>query len=549
MSKLVEAAEASRILAKLVEERILGYEEVHVGAATGRTSAEAVLASHCSPKTPLALLDGCAVDSGKVSEGSVLAVEARLRPGDEPVELRDREKGCVWVDTGAPMPRGTDAVVPVEELEVYDGGARVKVLSKPSRFRGVAAPCSDVASRDALLWSNEEVTIWAATALMSRGVARVRVKRLPKACIAAVGDELAELGECGGNKICEVNRFYVSKALEGIGVKALDLGILPDDTRIIEDTISRAASEGCHLVLISGGSSVGLSDYTARVPARTLIRGVNLRPGRPTKIMDLGGPILVVLPGHPRSAASAVEEVVVPALKGGRGGCTVEAIALAGVKSGARRVKQPVSLIKCREGYAAVPVSLESYMTYSWALADAEIVLEPGSQVEPGQKVLAVKVREPVGKVLDLADSEIVSLGGIRTLKVGLDLREEVLSSLHLCPGSSAILEDHDLNALNGRYESYSNLTVRKVYLVSRRGRCNSAATPNLASAIKAAEEAGVRVSWALPRVESAIELWRLGYIDCFIAPLSEQAVSSLARLGARIDELDVEAKLLLVKI
>jgi molybdopterin molybdotransferase len=517
--------------------------EVSVREALGRLSASTLLAPSCSPRYPISLLDGCAVDSGSVGRGSRLRVAGRSRPGSKPGRLPGGEY-CVWVDTGAPLPVGADSVVPVEELE-FVGTSEVVVKGDVEAWRGVAFPCSDVAAGDPLVYEGEVLTLPTAASAASLGVSRLRVYPPLKACVGAVGDELEELEACGEGRVCEVNRMQVSRILSQFGVEVEDLGIIPDDPREVERAVERAVGEGCRLVILSGGSSVGLSDYTAKLVERgaSLFTGLALRPGRPTKAVLAGSTLFIALPGHPRSAHSATTEVIVRAMLSVASTPlslgAVEARLLHSLAPGRRLYKAPLALIPCAGDILALPVSVESYMTASWGLADAEASLRPGSSAEPLETVEAFLYRwpPPTPPLIDAADTRIIGLGSAKALKIDLARREEVLSALarHGCPGLTLAAEITDIENYGVKGRLLWNFK-RRILALKRGGECSKAAAPALPSTIKGLESLGAVKAVVTPRAASAVEMLLEGYVDCAVAPMD-----AMDRNVEAIQELKIE--------
>ncbi|MCE4611387.1 MAG: molybdopterin molybdotransferase MoeA [Desulfurococcales archaeon] len=546
MEDLVEVDEARRILSELLQSKLKAVIWEETLNSIGRISAGYLAAGKCYPNYPMALLDGCAVSSSHASKGSVLRVAGRLRPASRPIKLGDPEGECVWVDTGAPMPVGSDSVVPVEELEVT--GDRVRVLGEVKAFRGVAFPCSDSSPHDPIIVPGEDVSANVAASLQSLGYHKVPVREVPKVCVGAVGDELVEPPECGDSSVCEVNRGYVKWLLHVLRIPVEDLGIVPDRIDAVESMIRRGVEAGCKLVVVSGGSSVGLSDYTAALAARggrLMVSRVRLRPGRPTKIADLGGSVLLVLPGHPRSASSASEEVLRSALESVVApSCPlgpVRARLVSEVRAGARRYRVPLALIPCSGGGPlAMPVSRESYMTVSWSLAEAEIALEPGEVLLPGDQVETSPYRRPSKKALDLADTGFTVLGGAKVLKTQLGSGVEVLKTSSTCKGLIVVAEKADYETAGIEGELIHRLR-RGIYWVSKGDNCSLLAIPDLKAVEAIVSEGGYRQVIKTPRIASTLRLFEEGYVDCLAAPLTVSEARKLESSGFKVKRLGEE--------
>ncbi len=532
--RLEEAERAATLLgeafsASVMPALLASSEEKGLLEAVWRLASFTLVAGECRPRYPTAQLDGCAVKASSVAKGAVLRVAGRLRPGSEPSKLVNPGSECVWVDTGAPLPRGADSVVPLEELELK--GDTVRLLSEPRAFRGVAGPCSDASQGDPLISQGSVLTPNSIASLASLGYGGARVSRALRACIASIGDELVEPGS-GGGGVYESNRYQLSARLSKLGIEVEDLGIIPDEPSEIRRVLEKALRLGCDLIMTSGGSSVGLSDYASDVigSGRPIFSGVKIRPGRPTRAGIHGGRILVMLPGHPRSAAAALEEVVLRGLALGGAPMAfseeVEARILSSYRAGDRRVRLPVALYRCGGGLVALPVARESYMTLSWSTAEGEAVIDAGSEVGPGDRVRVKVFRRPRPRpVIDVADTSILTLAGSTAAKVDLRFRLEILNSLwELCGNEALVIGEED--DVDGE-EVFS----RPVGLVARESleACRTLALPDLPSARTLVGQLGAKPEEVVVtgRIGSARALVEEGYVDCAVIPGKSSPVST----------------------
>jgi molybdopterin molybdotransferase len=341
--RLMSVEEArDRVLAAVA--RPLRAESVAPVAAVSRVVAEVVVAATSLPPWDNAAMDGYAVQSSDTSAASVdrpvrLMVVGEVRAGGDPdVEVRSR--CAVRIATGAPLPPGADAVVPVEETTPLDPvgeqmGPRGRDASGPlpaSCLVHVAvAPGSSVrhAGSDlvggAMILDRGAVVTPAAVALIAgAGVRQVRVHRRPRVGILATGDEIRAPGEpLGPAGIPDANRPALLAHVAAAGAEPVDLGIATDR---LEDVLARLRDgiSRTDAIIVSGGVSVGPYDVVKaafEAVGRIDLWRVAVQPGKPFAFGTADPPegqqpiLLFGLPGNPVSTIVTFELFVRPALR------------------------------------------------------------------------------------------------------------------------------------------------------------------------------------------------------------------------------------------
>lgn len=313
-------AEARRRFLEAVDLRPLGREDVDAVSAPGRVTAGLVLAELSSPHYHASAMDGYALRAAwtfRASERTPVRLEVRGAPRDAGELTGDTF--AVRVDTGDPLPAGCDAVVPLEDAVVVDGGA-VELRAAVRPWADVRVQGEDIVAGQVLLGENHVLTEADAGLLLAAGVTRVSVRRRPVVTFIPTGDEI--VSPLGGlrlplepGKILETNGTTARLTLEGWGATVRVGAPVPDDPGAIGRVLDEALAVS-DMVLIGAGSSAGRGDYTARIVARrgkVLVHGVAVRPGKPVVLgvaeRDAGGPVIPVigLPGYPVSSALALE--------------------------------------------------------------------------------------------------------------------------------------------------------------------------------------------------------------------------------------------------
>ncbi|MGB9776894.1 MAG: gephyrin-like molybdotransferase Glp [Anaerolineae bacterium] len=316
-----------RILATV---RVLEPERVPILEALGRVLAEEVVADRDIPPLANSAMDGYAVRAADVARVPVrLRVIAEAPAGRLcPVEV---EPGtAVRIMTGAPIPRGADAVVPFEHTrlqstsdcqsdfqEIADG-EWVEVLRETRPGANIREAGEDVRAGQVVLSPGRVLRPQEIGMLAALGRTEVAVVRRPRVAILATGDEVVPPWETPGpGQIRDANSYTVAAQVRKYGGIPLILGVARDEETLIREGVRRALAERADLIVTSGGVSIGDFDLVKQVLAtegEMRFWSLNMKPGRPLAFGVVGGIPLVGLPGNPVSAMIATELFVRPAL-------------------------------------------------------------------------------------------------------------------------------------------------------------------------------------------------------------------------------------------
>ncbi|MEB3774098.1 MAG: molybdopterin molybdotransferase MoeA [Desulfurococcales archaeon] len=516
-----------------IVDRILGQGSIIVGLQEllGRLIAEEVRSPRPLPWYPRSLVDGCAVRSVDVAGAFedrpvVLRYRGRVKIGVRPSEpLRPGE--CWEIDTGAWLPLGADAVVPIEYVtRPRHDLARIERGASPGQ--GIALPATDVATGDQIAWAGAPVTPEMVSALASIGLKRVKATRRVRAAVFSTGDELVEPGEDPGDAgIFDSNRFQLISWFKLLGYDVVDLGIARDTIDDVEDMIIRAVGEDADVIVASGGTSAGLEDVVYKALGRrgeVLIHGLRIKPGKPTILGIVGEDRLFIgLPGNPRSASNVFEEVVLdllsrlglPSIRRGMRRVRAQLVSTLPVEKG-RHTIIPLALAGSRSGYLAFTVAKDSYMIASYPKADALAVVPAGTHTppRPGSLVEAELLREPGEKLIMLTDTamDLVPRGqGLQTIYYPVADPHPILESLK--PGTRVVYAEAGQEASIRVIRE----ATRSIVLAGRGGRCERIAVYQPYTIHQDALKDAVKVP--SPRAESAVILYKQGYVDCALIP------------------------------
>lgn len=292
----------------------LGVERVDLLSALGRVVAEDVAAPWDMPYYDNSAMDGFAVRAEDCRAGGSLRVTGYIPAGGTVTPAI--EPGCaVRIMTGAPIPPGCDAVVPVEETEEHDDAILLREgVKRPQhiRFRG-----EDVRSGDTVVSAGTIVHPPEISMLASFGKATVPVYRKARVAVLSTGDELIELGEQPvSGKIVNSNALSLAAAIREVGAEPAILGIARDTVESHREKMAEGLQADA--LVTSAGVSAGdrdlVRDCLAELGVRQLFWKVEIKPGGPFAFGVKEGKPVFSLPGNPVSTMVTFEELVRPAL-------------------------------------------------------------------------------------------------------------------------------------------------------------------------------------------------------------------------------------------
>ncbi len=298
-------------------------ERVPLGEARGRVLAAAVTAAEQLPSFDNSGMDGYAVRAAEVAGASAEHPVRLPVAGDVPAgaPVGDLAPGtAVRIMTGAPVPRGADAVV---EVEVTDGGTETVTITAAREHGSFVRPAGgDVAVGDEVLAAGAVLGAAQLGVLAALGVDEVEVRRRPRVLVVSTGSELAEEPEPGSGQIRDANGMLLSAAVEDAGAVAVRRLWVADDVGGFLARIDDELSSGdVDLVLTSGGVSAGAYEVVkdALGPRGVEFTKVAMQPGMPQGSGLVADVPVVCLPGNPVSALTSFEVFVRPALRAAYG--------------------------------------------------------------------------------------------------------------------------------------------------------------------------------------------------------------------------------------
>lgn len=292
----------------------LGIEQVGLLDAVGRVLAGDIIAPYDLPQSNNSAMDGYAVQATDCQPGSHLQVTGFLQAGGD-ISLEVHPGTAIKIMTGARIPAGCDAVIPVEEVTDEGGYILCNSAVMPGdhiRFKGEDVTTGELVVASSTLLRPAEVGI-----LASFGKATVPVYLRPRIAILSSGDELLELGmPPAEGKIINSNSYSLAAAVKEAGAIPVLIGIAKDTRDNLEIKICEGLKADA--LITSAGVSAGDLDLVREIlqkfDVQQLFWKVAIKPGGPVAFGMRGNTPVFSLPGNPVSTMITFEELVRPAL-------------------------------------------------------------------------------------------------------------------------------------------------------------------------------------------------------------------------------------------
>jgi molybdopterin molybdotransferase len=298
--------------------------EIRVGEAAGMVLAKDQVADHPLPRFDNSAMDGYAVrseDVAKASESAPIELEVtgEVRAGSAGDAAVGDGQAC-RIMTGAPVPPGADAVVPVEDTDEREG--RVSIRVAPAVGRHIRPAGDDLAAGDLLVAAGEELGAGEIALLASLGCSPIPVFSAPRVAVLVTGDELvAPESEVGPGQIRDSNSIALAALVREAGGEPITFPAVRDDRNATVEALRRAA-EAADMIVSSGGVAVGRYDFVKEAVeelGRIDLWRVAMQPGKPVVFGSIEAKPFLGLPGNPVSIHISFEQFVRPAIRKMRG--------------------------------------------------------------------------------------------------------------------------------------------------------------------------------------------------------------------------------------
>jgi putative molybdopterin biosynthesis protein len=481
---LEEAKKVASGIANLIH---LGTEVIPVIHSQGRITAEPVFARISSPPFHCAAMDGIAIKAQNTFGAT-----------EESPKSFCINKEAFFVNTGNPIPQGTDSVIMIEDVHILKSD-KVEIREAAYPWQHVRAVGEDVIATEMVFPENHEITSYDVGALLASGHKEVKVRKKPRILIVPTGSELLEPEHIDlSNRvfplgIIESNSHVLSGLIIEDGGEPVRHAIVEDDPKKIKEALLTHYDK-VDLILVIAGSSAGSEDYTRSIiedSGEVFVHGISMMPGKPTLIGRFKDQPIIGIPGYPVSAIIAYEELVRPILYRSLHVMTPERPRIKALptkkipsKLGTEEFLR-VKLGKVGEKYFATPLPRGAGMITSLTQADGIIRIAALSEGVNENEAAEVELLRPADEIMNtvvmvgshdlaldilanllgkyyppvfLSSHSVGSLGGILAIKNGI------------CHMAGAHLLDPETGEYNFPYiRTYLNgIDVKVIHLVWR---------------------------------------------------------------------------------
>ncbi|MEM7409736.1 MAG: molybdopterin biosynthesis protein [Myxococcota bacterium] len=433
---IVDRDEAERSWRAVIDAAPREAEEISLDAALGRVLAEDVRAEVDVPGFDRSNMDGFAVraaDTYGASEDAPLRlrVNAESIPTGVAPTIEVTEGTATPIATGGMLPRGADAVLPVEYTDLEDDGTTLVVRRERTPGAALSFAGTDIGSGETVLFAGTRLTSRDTGVLAAIGRDRVPVVRRPRVAILSTGDEIVAPGAAmRPGLVYDSNGRILEDAVRELGGDPVFLGVFADDRAAVRQALCDALADA-DLVLLSGGTSKGEGDLNhaavAELDPGILVHGVALKPGKPICLAASGSRPVVILPGFPTSAVFTFHEFVAPVVRS-MAGLAEEAretrrarLAQATVSDRGRLEYLLVGLTERGDGaLSAYPMGKGSGSVTAFSRADGFVRIGRNTELVEADTEVEVTL---VGRDLPVADLVVIG-----SHCVGLDVLASALS-------------------------------------------------------------------------------------------------------------------------
>ncbi len=312
MKRFIGFEESLQIISDL-DIAAAGIENRWIGDIEGAVAAVSVKADHDNPAAPTAAMDGYAVRFE--DQDASLEVLGDNAAGDGSVKTVGRGS-CIKTFTGAIMPRGSDTLVPVENIA--NNGGRIRIKQKVARGFACRSTGETYAAGEELIQKGSVLGFSEAAVLASLNKAFMPVFSPPKVAVASSGSEILDIAQPRQNdaQIRSANHITLQVLARKLGASCMQLGVVADDKTSMLQTLQEGLTSS-DIVITTGGVSVGDYDFTRdvieRLGAKVVFHGVRIKPGQHLLLAQKDNKLILALPGFAYSAA-VTAHLYLPAL-------------------------------------------------------------------------------------------------------------------------------------------------------------------------------------------------------------------------------------------
>ena len=313
MRNFISYDESNNILNNINLSKI-ATEKLFITNALGRVIANDIIANHNSPEFPTSAMDGYAIKFEDIKNENIKIIAKN--PAGTVVETEVSTNTCIKTFTGSLMPKGSDTLVPIENVEV--NGNEIKIIKEVPFAFAVRSIGENYKKDEVLIKKGTVVGFAEVGVLASLNISQIEVIINPTIAIASTGSEVLDLGETQTNdsQIRSSNHLTLEALFKSNGANTIQMGIVKDDINSITNLLETALLKA-DIVVTTGGVAVGDYDFLQdvikdRLNAQVLFHGVNVKPGMHLLIALKDNKIIIALPGFAYSSTVCAILYVLP---------------------------------------------------------------------------------------------------------------------------------------------------------------------------------------------------------------------------------------------
>jgi molybdopterin molybdotransferase len=289
-------------------------EKLFITNAIGKVIAKDIIANHNSPEFPTSAMDGYAIKFEDIKNEDIKLIAKN--PAGSVVESEVITNTCIKTFTGSLMPKGSDTLVPIENVEITKD--IIKII-KAVPFGFAVRNIGENYKKDEVLIKKGSVIGYAEIGVLaSLNISQIEVVCNPTIAIASTGSEILDLGEVQTNdsQIRSSNHLTLEALFKSNGANIIQMGIVKDDINSITNLLETALLKA-DIIITTGGVSVGDYDFVQdvikdKLKAEVLFHGVNIKPGMHLLAAIKDGKIIIALPGFAYSSTICAILYVLP---------------------------------------------------------------------------------------------------------------------------------------------------------------------------------------------------------------------------------------------
>jgi molybdopterin molybdotransferase len=296
-------------------------ETIDIIDSEGRVCAQDIIAKIDLPKFDHSAMDGYGIRMDDC--GGLFECTKTLFAGDKDCAPLVQDE-IIKIMTGAPIPKGVQAVVPIENIAEEDG--KIKLPTQVKMGANIRQKGEELKAGSVCIKKGELINSYTIALLASQGIKEIVVFKKVNAVILSNGSELRSYQDkdIGAFEIYNSNTPMLYARLKALRCCSYVEQSVGDDLESLKKSITDAAKKN-HIIITTGGASVGDKDFTKQalreLGIKMLFEKVNIKPGKPTSIGILDGTIIVSLPGNPLAAMVNFElfvSIAIAILQGGK---------------------------------------------------------------------------------------------------------------------------------------------------------------------------------------------------------------------------------------